>query len=257
MDDLILKKTIREALKKQSGAVRADGLCGQRIRTAVSQKIEEESTMKRINWKKTALVAAAICVLGSITAVAVGRPAYTSSHSSHDEEIGDYAAAAAEEKKLDAAAKSVEKFENGYQFLYAVPQYDATHDEEHNVLETETAMSYTYAKDGFDTVSLYKHRIGIVEELSGDTALALEDGTVLYYTKTVNKFVPPDYEKTEEDERMIAEGMNLAYGSSEVEVKIGQNVTWDQDGIRYSLFTFEEDLSADDLFTMAKEIAEK
>ena len=41
--------------------------------------------MKHRNWKKTVVAAAAICILGTMTAVAVGRPAFILSGSSRNE----------------------------------------------------------------------------------------------------------------------------------------------------------------------------
>ncbi len=53
------------------------------MRRSVHRKIEEESGMKKWNMKRVFVVAAAICVLGTITAVAAGKVAYTSGGGSH------------------------------------------------------------------------------------------------------------------------------------------------------------------------------
>ena len=88
--------------------------------------------------------------------------------------------------------------------------------------------------------------------------VTLEDGTVLSYSSTVNKFVPPDYEITEEEKKLQEEGkLNVAYGSDEVEVMTSASVTWEQEDISYCLFTFEESMSAEELLSMAKEVAEQ
>jgi len=256
MDDSILEKRIRETLEKKSEEACVDTLTTQRIQAKVYGAIEEERNMKNRNWKKIIVAAAAICVLGSITAVAVVRPKYTSSHSNVNEVVRDYDKAAAMQKEFDKSAKFVEKFSNGYEFKEAVPKYDASHDENHNVLETGKSMAFTYAKKGVPDVTLDSSRITYPSE-NADQILALEDGTELKYHRTEHLFLPPDGKPSEEDLKLEAEGkLNIAYGSSEVERKVTVSVTWTQDGVTYCLLSFNENMSADEILQMAKEVAE-
>ena len=82
-----------------------------------------------------------------------------------------------------------------------------------------------------------------------------EDGTELCFYKLTNKFVPADYELTEEDKKAQEDGnFNLAYGSDKVEVMTSYTVEWNMDGQGYSLFKFGEDLGAEEMFGMAEEI---
>ena len=54
-----------------------------------------------------------------------------------------------------------------------------------------------------------------------------EDGTELCFYKLTNKFVPADYELTEEDKKAQEDGnFNLAYGSDKVEVMTSYTVEW-------------------------------
>ena len=126
MDDSILEKKIRAALEKKSEEARVDALTSRRIRANVYERIEEERNMKHRNWKKTVVAAAAICVFGTITAVAIKKPAYTSSHSSLNEVVRDYEAAENMMHGFDASVKVVEEFSNGSKFKEAVPKYEAT-----------------------------------------------------------------------------------------------------------------------------------
>ena len=81
------------------------------------------------------------------------------------------------------------------------------------------------------------------------------DGTELRFYKTVNKFVPANYELTEEDKKAQEAGnFDLAYGSDEIEITTSCMVEWDMDGQGYSLFKFGEELSAEEMFAMAEEI---
>ncbi len=259
MDDLILEKKLKETLNKKSEEI-GGSLADQRIRTRVFEAIEEEKNMKHKNWKKTAVAAAAICILGAMTAVAVGRPAFILSSSSHNEIVRDYGKAVQMQQGHDSRVKSVEGFSNGYTFKEAVPKYEETQDEGKNRLEQGVSMAFTYEKKGMKEVELSGSRlfVGMDGGNAPDQVMTLEDGTVLSYSSTINKFVPPDYEITEEEKKLQEEGkLNVAYGSDAVEVMTSAAVSWEQDDIHYCLFTFEENMSAEELLSMAKEVAEQ
>ena len=54
-----------------------------------------------------------------------------------------------------------------------------------------------------------------------------EDGSELRFYKTVNKFVPENYELTDENKKAQKEGhFNLSYGSDEIEVMTSYMVEW-------------------------------
>lgn len=56
----------------------------------------------------------------------------------------------------------------------------------------------------------------------------------------------------EEDLKLEEAGkLNISYGSSETERKSFKNVSWEKDGLKYLLFTFENK-SLDDLINIAK-----
>lgn len=152
MDDLILEKNLKETLNKKSEEI-GGSLADQRIRTRVFEAIEEEKNMKHRNWKKTAVAAAAICILGTMTAVAVGRPAFILSGSSRNEIVRDYGQAVQMQEGYDGRVKSVEGFSNGYTFKEAVPKHEETQDEGKNRLDQGVSMAFTYEKRGWRTWS--------------------------------------------------------------------------------------------------------
>ena len=68
----------------------------------------------------------------------------------------------------------------------------------------------------------------------------------------------PEEEAKALQKKLQEEGkLNVAYGSDEVEVMTSAAVTWEQEDISYCLFTFEESMSAEELLSMAKEVAEQ
>lgn len=257
MDDFILEKRLKETLEKKAEEVRAEVPAEYRIRPEVYRRIEEAEYMKHIKLKKIVVVTAAICIFGSISAFALGKAATISSHSNINEEITDFAEAEAMQKELDREVKVVEEFSNGYRFRSAVPRYEEAYDAGGNSVGKETAMSFWYEKEGEEDILVSGSSISLGETGTPDAVLALEDGTELYYSKLVNKFVPPDYEITEEEKKLQEEGkLNVAYGSQEVEIKNSESVFWRQNGVSYCLFRFGDELNAEEMLAMAREIAE-
>ena len=129
-----------------------------------------------------------------------------------------------------------------------------TEDKDGNKLGNGTQLSVTYGKDGMEDVT-FSAEVGMDGELTPAEVRTCEDGTELCFYKLTNKFVPADYELTEEDKKAQEDGnFNLAYGSDKVEVMTSYTVEWNMDGQGYSLFKFGEDLGAEEMFGMAEEI---
>lgn len=84
----------------------------------------------------------------------------------------------------------------------------------------------------------------------------LQIGEVLAgFRQITNKFVPPDYELTEEDEKnMENPNFNLAYGTEEVEMDTGYSVLWVENDILYELYGTDLSISGSDMLHMAEEL---
>lgn len=185
---------------------------------------EETANVKKIRKPLSVFVVAAIlAVLMVGTAYAAfGVPAYTGSHYMHGE--GEYRSLAAldkVEKTVGYPVTAVERFTNGYAFEMLSVGGEAVYDEEYNVLEEYYGVMIQYCRDGAPDVMLC---LSPVPALSGDRELpeAAETQTVRDVTIRLNrdhyKLVPPDYEKTPEDEANIAAGhYMLSYGSDQIE----------------------------------------
>jgi hypothetical protein len=81
----------------------------------------------------------------------------------------------------------------------------------------------------------------------------------LSYSSQKYKFVPADYQLTEQDKKAQESGeIMFTYGSDAVQDSIVQNVTWtDSEGISYDLMASDSKLQQTDLTAMAKEIVDK
>ena len=64
---------IRRALTRRAETVRVSSQDSRRMIGSVHRKIEEENRMRKWSAKKIVVVAAAVCVFGTITAVAAGK----------------------------------------------------------------------------------------------------------------------------------------------------------------------------------------
>lgn len=255
MDDPILEEKLKNMFEKRADELPEDPGREARIRRNVYQQIESEGNfMKKGIMKKTVVALAAICVLGSMTTFAVGKITGVTSHSSSYDEVYTYEKALELQKKHGPAVNFPEEFSNGYTFSSAVPEYYETNDDSGNKVSTGSDLSVTYTKDGKENVT-FSAGNGLGESDTPNEEKTLDDGTTLRFYKTTNKFVPVNYELTEEDRQAQEAGhFNLAYGSDKVEIQTSYMVEWDMNGQGYYLFKFGEDLSADEMFGMAEEI---
>ncbi len=255
MDDFILEKRIREALRKKAENIAEDGPEQAAVREKVRQRIREEQKMKFRAWKKTLAAAAVICIMGSITAMGLGKAESFVGHSNLKETVTEYEKAAELQSGYNGMVKSVKEFSNGYTFASAVPRYGEAQDKDGNTVEQNTAMVFTYRREGNQDIFLEGYYTEIPEETVPDRTMILDDGTEVRYSRMQNKFVPPDYVPTAEEEKLAEEGkLNLAYGSDEVEESVSSAVMWQENDILYSLFTFDGNLTAEEMFEMAEEV---
>ena len=83
-------------------------------------------------------------------------------------------------------------------------------------------------------------------------------GTTVYYSRDTYKFVPADYELTEEDQKNMEQPNHyISYGSDKVEVQTCDNVIFEMDGKRYTLLGFDNDMTADEWYDMAGDLIQK
>lgn len=260
MDNFILESKIRETLHKKAKMAGADPFVEQRIRTKVYCRLKEAEHMKKRNWKKTAIAAAAICVLGSMTVLGLGKTVSIEGGSSPADAIKSYVAAEAKQGSLDEQIKMVEKFSNGYVFKEAVPVAETARDKDGNVTGKETTLHVIYAKEGASDIHAFSGRLSSGLPKNPDAVRILEDGTELLFSNLVTKLVAESYVITDEEKALQEAGkLNIAYDGrtgTEVETSVSSHVTWVQDEITYSIFTNGDTLSADELMDMAQEIAE-
>ena len=129
-----LEVQIRRTLLRRAESLEVTSADEERMKRSVHQRIEEESGMRKWSARKIAVVAAAACVLGSMTAVAAGKITHVSSHSYHTNDF-TYEKLGETEERLGFATKAPEAFSNGYRFSVGVPVEQSGMDEEGNPVE--------------------------------------------------------------------------------------------------------------------------
>lgn len=238
----------------------SDGLtASQDLKDRIDRKIltsQEAESMKHLSVKKLVIGVAIGCLLVSGGVFAAGRVVSVSSNSDWRDGCNSYSGMEQQEKKLGYEVDSVEQFTNGYRFEKAVVGESQGKDQDKNTVGTYKFMSIVYARDTEPTVSLYieKPLETIARKQQTEKTRVCGDIT-LYYDSTTYKFVPADYELTQEDKvNQEKENYCISYGSDQVEIQKAVVVDWMKNGIQYQLIGFDLNVSADEMFDMAEEI---
>lgn len=210
--------------------------------------------------KRTILAAAAIvAVLGVGVFAAVKNAVSIGVHSSSNP---DYTSLPAMEQCVRDAgfeAKLVENFDNGYTFKDGRTASNTIEDGEGNTAENYKSLLFDYEKDG-DVVVLSQdnHKTSLQQDGGGSAAgctVFSEDGVEYRYYSYTQKFVPENYEYTDEDKAAAQRGeLVFGVGSDKVKISRMQNLQWELGGISFELFQSDGKLSREDLLSMAKQL---
>ena len=248
------EEQISHALMKQAGSLQVTFADEERMRCSVHRKIEEESRMRKWSPRKIMVVAAAVCVIGSMTAVAAGKVTQSSSHSSHADDF-TYDKLGEMETKLGFVTKAPETFANGFQFSTGVPADVSQMDDEGNVVQQGQDLNLTYKKSGMPDLFISAGNMDSYGEDSGQGQSFDHNGITIRYSADQYRFVPPNYQVSEEEQaRMDAGELYISYGSDQVEDQVVKSVDWTDGGTHYNMLTFDGSLTAEEMVQMAGEV---
>ncbi len=249
---------IEQALHDRAEGVSMSELEKGRIYQAISECSKEEYRMRIRGKRKMIVAVAAMCLLGTMVALGAGKVAYySSSHNANEPDFASFADMGSAKEQTGFPVKAVEKFDNGFAFQNACVINVDAHDESGQTVDTFPELSVEYTKNGQRiSLSIEKERPEYVESTTGNPVDIPYKDLTLTYRNDHYKFVPPDYEVTEEDQAAIDAGeMYLSYGSSEVELKDFHFVGWKEGEIRYSLMSYGDGaLGQDEMVKMAQQI---
>ncbi len=227
------------------------------VQNSILIKIKNSERSGNVMFKKRTVItvlAAALAIGATVFAAAGGITSWFSSSSS----IPDYT-------KLPEAKQCVkdvgyepvliEKFANGYAFKDGSIVKNSLEDDSGKNVEKFKSFSFRYKKSK-DELIFSQEKYKTVTENYGELKETVS-GVDLYYSSYTNKFVPPDYKMTEEDKKAEKSGeLVFTYGSDKAEIKKIQSLSWQKDGMHFSLMQIDGKLTADELVEMAKEIIE-
>lgn len=256
-----LEEKITQALCDNSSQIYAPSSLKDKIDRQLDHGIMEETNhMKRWNWKKGILLIAGCCFLLSMGVFAAGQVTGYVTSLKPDKNYSAYSEVDQAAKDAGFDFKSVESFSNGYHFVrMSVSTTDKT-DEDFNRVGSFQEWSAEYANDAGDSISLYAYQTQPETNKEGRIANATTEvnGIEVNYYIDHYKFVPADYELTEEDKANEAkENYYISYGTDEVEENDYVNVDWEENGISYYFQGMESPLTSDALFEMVKEVIEQ
>ena len=233
----------------------------ERIKNMVNNRIDSASTERMLkpmkSKKKIALIAVAATLVMGITVFAAS--GIISQWFSSSSSIPDYKTLPTAEqvvKDIGYEAVTIDEFANGYKFDNGSVVDNVLTDDNGKAVEKFKSVTFRYLKDN-DEVLFSQDKVNSQVETNGEV-VANVDGVDVYYHSYTNKLVPPDYKMTDEDKKAEETGeLVFSYGSSEVEIKEVQSVSWKKDGMYYQLLQIDGKLSADELADMATEIIKK
>ncbi len=249
-----LKQIIKTGLDQIKPEVQAENRCLREIH----KKIEMRGRIMKFNKKRMVAALAAVCtitVMGTVTAIAGGKITGLFSSVSRDDMVHSKTELVQLAKsQMGTAPKLVDTFSNGLAFNEGSVTKVEGRDENQNPLITYPELYASYGEHNRVALDVHEYQDLISQ---GSSTMVKQD---VYQNITLEAhednylFLPPDAKPSEEDSKLEEEGkLMISYGSSEEERKVYRYVNWIENGMVYSLSSFD-DMSCDDLMGLAKEV---
>ena len=220
----------------------------------IAEAGQPAARMRRARVWRTVAIAAVVTALLCATALAAGiiYVAFGSSHSY----IADYTDVPSRQtlqEELGFSTDVVKEFSNGYRFRSGYIVRNRAYDADGNVAVRYLGLHCAYRR-GRAHVDLNIDRgpDRIADDVETTEVYA---GRELKYDAYLNKFVPENYQLTEQDKLDEASGKYVfSYGNPTVDIDAVQLVLWQDAELNYSICVMDSELERDELIQMAKEI---
>lgn len=217
-------------------------------------KKEEVRSMK-FNKRKAVVLAVVACMLLGTTALAAGKITTYRSWANPQKEITNYADANKKAKDLGCKVLLPQSFTNGYTFASANERGYEGLDENDNVVVSGTDFTANYVKENQPDIYLFVNQVHEDEEERYAVDTKVVGDVELYFNQAFYKFVPEDYELTEEDKvNMEKPNYEISRGADEVEEKNYVGVSFEKNGKYYNMFAWDSEMSAEGWYEMAEEL---
>lgn len=249
----ILDEQIKKSLNHKAENISLD----KKVLSEITNKIEKENIyMKKNVLKPRNIIAVAVAVLTLCTVgvIGAGKVASIESHSYNNEEIHHFPTKNEVTKLVDYTPKYTETL-GKYKFKSASPSESIEKDDNGNKIHNYKDICFWYNTDeGILNLST-SPELSQPDYSNYNYEIINFNGINLYYNTIKYKFVPPDYELTEEDKKLKeAKELEISYGSQEVEYSSVSSINWSENGVKYCLMDMDVNIPKAELIEMAKEV---
>lgn len=217
---------------------------------------------------RTAIVVGALCILTTITCAAATNSSCWISTTDRRNDIKEFPTSDIVKNKVNFSPKYVEKFDCGFKFDSFNYADTSDKNDEGNVVAKTKQAEFEYKRDdtkkgeflSMSAMDISNQQFNEDIKTNNDKYPASNiveyNGIKIYYNSVHNKCVPPKYQKTEEDIKLINEGLlEISFGSNEIEEHENQSVEWCEDGIEYCIVNQDyNDIDKDAMIQMAKTV---
>ncbi len=157
-------------------------------------------------------------------------------------------------KDIGFSPKYAESLPGGFEYVGGGTGDSKLSDETGETLTETKSLELDYRRE--DEKSTLSLSITQVEEIfldDEDNELVGDlNGINLYYYQKDYKFVPPNYELTEEDKKLHEDGLlEISSGSSEISNSNIQGLSWYEDGLHYTIMGGNYNFTVEEMIDMA------
>lgn len=248
-----LEEAIKEELKTEAGSIRFTEEQSSKVLNKIHNQNRRKIT-KMGNGKRILIAAAAIVVMGTITVLGAGKVVgWNSVVNKKEVDYKNAQAVLKAEDKLGAVPKVPQQFLNGIAFDSGYLTLVDGVDENDNIVESYPEVVVNYDKEvSLDIIPIGAN--GTDTELPAELSRQIGDISMNAYAVDF-LFLPPDASPTAEDLALEEAGkLQISYGTETEERQTFRQVTWTENGLAYSLHTFNVDFELEELLNMAEEV---
>lgn len=254
MNETVFDKEMKDMLHRCADELHAPD----KLKTRVDFALKNGSSRPRRRWGRRLIALAAVAAITVTGAFAAGAFGSTTSHSWSDQRLS---MEQTQQHMEDAGAaltlpETIGDFTFSHGYDVAATAKSAT-----GKSEQVDEVNAEYEKDGV-TLNFNAHKTYTVfsdEENSDPEPDEVQEvnGVTLSFRDSHYRFVPPDYEPSDEEKKLERRGeLTISEGSDEVEDRQFQSVSWQKDGMSYSLYGFDTGLDAQTMLELASGLVE-
>lgn len=254
MNETAFDKEMKEMLHQCADELHAPD----KLKTRVDFALKNGSSRPRRRWGRRLVALAAVAAIAVTGAFAAGAFGSIRSSSRADQSLS--MEQTQQHMEQAGVAFTLPERIGDFTFSYG---YDADTLAESATGEREQVkeVNAEYEKDGV-TLNFNAHKTYTVfsdEENSDPEPDEVQEvnGVTLSFRDSHYRFVPPDYEPSDEEKKLERRGeLTISEGSDEVEDRQFQSVSWQKDGMSYSLYGFDTGLDAQTMLELASGLVE-